>query len=159
MSAVKISAEEVVGIVPPAFAYEEGAGVVDVGPVVVEHGGVLMPVTRADASVLVGAHVDAVECLGNGEHPPVEVEEGSGVLFLLQIKSFVGLVILSLDGIEQHGVDTYVVAVGRVLEQLRHQLLGLCVVFVALLQISPCLRKLFLLSPRQARHCDSQKQQ
>ena len=64
--AVKIGAEEGVGIVPLAFADEESAGAVDVGPVVVEHGSVLIPMARVDASFLVGLHVEAVERLGNG---------------------------------------------------------------------------------------------
>ena len=90
-----------------------------------EHGGVLLPVLSYDAPFLVGQHVEAVERLGNGEHPACEVEESGGVLILLQVQSFVGLVILSLHGVEQHGMDAHVVAVGRVLEQLCHQLLGL----------------------------------
>ena len=86
----------------------KGMSTEEIATVAVEQGGVLLAILQVYTPFLVGSHVERVEPLEYGKHAAVQVKEGGRVLFLLQVESHVGLVVLCLNSLVPKHINTFV---------------------------------------------------
>ena len=147
---IEIGLAEVESLLELSLTHEIGSRKKQIGTIGTELTGIVLTILRSHLTLLVGLHVERVECLGNREKTLRELEELRRVLTLLHIQLLVNCLILHENRLVPNSINAFVLSVYRILEQPRHELLSLFHIAAAF-QKRPCLAELFFLSQRQAR--------
>ena len=100
MDVVDIGVEEIEGYRIGVLAEMESAAIEEIRTQAHELLGMLATILYVHPSATVGTHVKSVELSGNGEQTAGQGKKLGGVLILVQVQAFVGLVVLLGNGLK-----------------------------------------------------------
>ena len=128
-----------------------GATIIDIRAITIHFGCVILTIFGVRNTFLIGLGIDRIQSLGYSKHALGQIKKGGCINLFLDIHLLVYSQILLLNRLQPDIVDTQVLLVGRILQQVGHQLLGL-IKILSTLQYGSCFANLFALSTHRGTH-------